>query len=177
MSADAFKSFGQILATSDNEKFARFGKIFEATARRCPGQKLELKGKTLDGKDLDWKAYRGKVVLVDFWASWCGPCIAEMPNVKEMYEKYHAKGFEVVGISLDRTRDALDKFMEKEKLPWQGLFDKDHELAKHFAVNSIPRPLLLDRQGRIVSTTARGAELGRLLEKYLATTETSSEGK
>ena len=91
-------------------------KILAAAARRfvciideskLVGQPLVLTGNTTDGAAFNWAAYRGKVVLVDFWATWCGPCRREMPNVKALYEKHKAKGFEVVGVSLDKDLDAL----------------------------------------------------------------------
>ena len=112
---------------------------------------------------------RGKPVVLNFWATWCPPCIRELPNVKKMYETYHSRGFEVIGISQDRAMEPLTKFLEKEKLPWVNLFDqeKGNGLADYYGVMSIPLAILVDQQGRVVSMEARGEELGRLLEKYL----------
>jgi thiol-disulfide isomerase/thioredoxin len=82
----------------------------------------------LDGSQLDWKSYRGKVVLVDFWATWCGPCRAEVPNVMKMYRDYHDKGFEVLGISLDDRREQAESYIKQEEIPWPTMFsDKSSE--------------------------------------------------
>src|SRR5205814_1794879 len=132
------------------------------------GNTMEVKGKTLDGKDFDLGNLKGKVVLVDFWATWCGPCVAEIPNIKKLYEKYNPQGFEVIGISLDNGAEAPKKFMEKEEMPWPCIFDgigKDTAgLADQYGVTSIPLAILVDRKGRVVSMRARGPELTRLLE-------------
>lgn len=153
----------------------------KATARRVglPGNTMQIDGKKLDGSPFDWESYRGKVVLVDFWATWCGPCIAELPNVKENYTKYHDKGFDVVGISLDRSREPLEKFIEKEELPWTQMYDEEiqkgkgwnHPVAEHYGISAIPAVILVDKEGKVVSLNARGPELGKLLEKLLGKAE------
>jgi thiol-disulfide isomerase/thioredoxin len=171
LAAKAYTDLGKALTESSNAQFARAGKMLEGSARRItlPGKVMNLTGKTMEGKEVSLKDYRGKVVLVDFWATWCGPCIAELPNVRKLYKQYHDKGFEVVAISVDANKDALVKFLEKEKLPWVCIHDVpgDESLSNHFGVMFIPLPILVDREGRVVSMNARGPELERLLEKHV----------
>lgn len=122
------------------------------------------------GKPLDLSAYAGKVVLVDFWATWCGPCVAELPNVTAAYEKYHAKGFEIIGISLDKNREALDEFIKKHNMPWRQYFDGlgwQNKVSSRFGIDSIPATFLVDGQGRIVARDLRGDDLDKKLAELL----------
>ena len=109
-------------------------------------------------------------MLVDFWATWCGPCVAEIPNVLEQYEKYHAKGFEVVGVSLDEDRGALEKFVDEQKIPWPILFEKSegegwrHPLSTFYGIRGIPTVILIGRDGNVITLDARGEKLGKQLD-------------
>jgi thiol-disulfide isomerase/thioredoxin len=125
LAAEAYTSFGKALASAADKKVAEFGRMLEGAGRRLnlPGKEFEIEGKTLDGKAINLKSYRGKVVLVDFWATWCLPCRAELPNIKKMYDTYRDKGFDVLGVSVDNKDEALAKFLASEKLPWKSLQD------------------------------------------------------
>ena len=138
------------------------------------GKPMKIDGTLLDGKPVDWESYRGKVVLVDFWATWCGPCRAEIPNVLEMYEAYHDKGFDVLGISLDDTAEAAQKYVAENKLPWSSIFPKNEDergwnnpLVAYYGITGIPTAILVDKDGKVVNRNARGPVLGEELEKLL----------
>ena len=171
---ELYETFGKLFAQSKDKKLARYAKRkilkqSDSPLAHLVGKPLELEGTTVDGRPFDWKQYRGKVVLVDFWATWCGPCVREIPNLLKAYEKYHDRGFEVVGISLDQDREALEEFLEKHNIPWATLFDEEaagvHPMARKYGIRAIPAPILVDRQGKVVHTAARGPMLWKLLEK------------
>ena len=130
----------------------------------------DFEEKDTAGKPLSVANHKGKVVLIDFWATWCGPCVAELPNVLKTYETYHGKGFEIVGISLDRDEQALTTFTKKRTMAWQQFFDGkgwENKLAEKYGIQSIPATFLLDGEGKIVARDLRGEALGAQVAKML----------
>lgn len=126
-----------------------------------------VEGKSIDGKAVGTTALKGKVVLIDFWATWCPPCRGEIPHVLAAYEKYHAKGFEVISVSLDRDEEALTKFVAEKKLLWPQIYEGAAEIAEKFGVESIPTTYLIGADGKIVGRDLRGEELSEKLEELL----------
>ena len=132
---------------------------------------VELQFTTVDSKDVDLALMRGKVVLVDFWASWCGPCIAEMPNVVSTYGKLHPKGFEILGISLDQDKDKMQEAMKKHGMVWAQYFDGEgwkNKISSKYGIDSIPATWLIDKKGMLRASGLRGEALAQAVAKLLA---------
>jgi thiol-disulfide isomerase/thioredoxin len=131
-----------------------------------------ITGNDLAGKPVSLDEYKGKVVLLDFWATWCGPCVGELPNVIAAYNKYHPKGFDVVGISLDQpdSRAKLTSFIKEKNMPWRQIYDGKFwqaANAKAYGVQAIPFTLLIGKDGKIAAVGARGEELAPAIEAAL----------
>ena len=121
----------------------------------------------LDGTPISLSDYRGKMVLLNFCAKWCGFCAPEMPYIKEAYEHHHKHGFDVIGVSLDENEAELREFIEEHNIPWLQIFDGkgwNSELARYFGIKSVPSQWLIDRDGKIISVETRGEQLGQLIK-------------
>jgi peroxiredoxin len=156
-----------------------------AAAKRAAGLLARLTGefavgrpfpafavRDLDGHALSPANFKGKVVLVDFWAMWCAPCVKELPNVVQAYQKFHAAGFEIIGVSLDRQGDRarLVEFTRAHDMPWPQFFDGrywQNQLAVQYGVHSIPATFLIDREGNIAAINLRGPALEAKLAALL----------
>lgn len=127
--------------------------------------------KDTDGKPLSIAGHKGRIVLVDFWATWCQACLLELPNVLNVYGKYHDKGFDIIGVSLDVEQSTLERFIKESKITWPQYFDGkmwDNKLAAQYGVNIAPTTYLLDGDGKIIGKNLRGPALETAVAKALA---------
>lgn len=140
-----------------------------STAGRKPAPDFELERP--DGETVQLSDYRGKVVLIDFWASWCGPCVRALPELMEIKKGFADRDLQVVGVSLDRSREKYEQFVRRHGMDFPQNFDGkqwNNEVARLYGVRSIPRTVLLDREGRIAQVNARGRALQAAIERLLA---------
>lgn len=129
-----------------------------AIGRKAP----EFTAKTVDGKEFKLSDQRGRFVLIDFWATWCAPCVAELPTVKKVYEEFGASGFTVVSISFDRNAETAAKYMREKEMPWTQIWAENGAngpLAQLYGVSGIPATFLIDPDGNIVAMDLRGPKL------------------
>lgn len=160
-------------AESDTTEVQKVSEDLKGFSRmiNLSGNPIRVVGKTLEGEELAWESLRGKVVLVDFWATWCGPCVGEFPLMKQLYETYHQHGFEVVGISLDDSKADVQQFVSDRELPWiivcnaegddyNGFSDEN---ARYYGISGIPQMIFVGKDGIVQATDARGEKLAKLL--------------
>jgi len=150
---------------------------FTGPLKRMMGASLDLYGRTLDDREFDWKALRGKYVLVEFTATWCGPCKLEIPGMLAAYRQYKDKDFEIVSVYIWQSEfdpvATVKTFVEEEQLPWIIVVEELTEKAGQpkqgqvYNIEGVPTMLLIDKEGKVISTEARGGELQRLLKEML----------
>lgn len=128
----------------------------------------EMKDFSIDGKSLAELCKGNKVVILDFWASWCRPCRAEIPNLKEIYNKHHDKGFEIISVSIDNDDAAWKKALEQEQLPWTNFRDADDAVSKLYKVSAVPTMYVLDGGHKLVAENLRGEELAKKIDELMA---------
>ncbi|MCS7304365.1 MAG: TlpA family protein disulfide reductase [Thermoguttaceae bacterium] len=182
LAVQAYRQFSQLAAKSNLPVAQQIAKRWEAVIRRLEllGKPIEIKGYTLDGKEFDWEKFRqGKVVLIDFWATWCGWCIKEIPELKRLYEAYRDRGFEIVGISGDQNREELEKFLQNTPIPWTILYGKDgpSPTIEYYGISAWPTMLLVGKDGNVISLNARGEKLREELHRLLGPAEEKQDPK
>jgi thiol-disulfide isomerase/thioredoxin len=157
--------FGSVLGEEDPRP---------ALAKHHLNLPAKLSGITLEGKPFDIETRRGKVVLVDFWATWCMPCREELPRLKRIYDRYHDDGLEVIGVSLDTSKDKVSDFVKREGISWPQIYTDipgeqgwENPLLYQYTVRSIPYTLLVDRKGTIVASGLIGSSLEDAVENVM----------
>lgn len=138
------------------------------------GQSLSIDGSLLDGTPFEWHTYAGKVVLLDFWATWCEPCLKEIPNIRKNYDRFHDQGFDVVGINLDDDPQDVDTYLQQKPLPWKTVVSGDPSAtgfgnpnAVRCGVEAIPFLVLVGKDGKVVGIHVRGERLAAEIKKQL----------
>ncbi len=167
--ADIAQAYIQKFSTKNPEAVAAIKSGLDKAMRLMVGSVAPDFGQeTPDGKILKLSDLRGKYVLIDFWASWCGPCRRENPNVVRMYERFKEKGFEILGVSLDQNRDSWLNAIAGDGLKWPQVSDLKgwaNAVAKNYEVNSIPKTILIDPKGVIIAKDLRGSSLENMLSQ------------
>ena len=168
---EAMPALVERMEASPNARVRELGTARRSVLRALE-KPLDLVFTALDGRPVDTSAWRGKVVLVDFWATWCVPCIDAMPKLRELYARYHAQGLEIVNISVDQAaaRPALEKLVARLELPWPQAFDGKGprtEYAVRYGVGPIPHVLLAGRDGMIAAVNPRGERLETEIRRLL----------
>ena len=165
--------FLPILKKSEDPEVIQLTEMIESANRIASlvGNEMEFEAILLNGEQINLKDLQGKVVLVDFWATWCGPCLAEIPNMKKMYEKYHDKGFEIIAYSVDDEIADIEEFEKEQPHAWlvassvksveKGL--KDY--CEFYGITGIPRMFLIGKDGKVINTEIRGPQLNKALEE------------
>ncbi len=166
-----FKRFGDLFASSADLKLSRYGKQLAKPPEESSdliGQVAEVTGSGLDGEVVDLKDFRGKVVVVDFWATWCPPCVREIPNVLKLYEELNGEGLEVIGVNLDSDLDDVIEFTEERKIPWHNIVGETaQKLSDDFNVRGIPTVMLIDQHGKVVAVKNRIGDLESQIRELL----------
>jgi thiol-disulfide isomerase/thioredoxin len=155
---------GNILVEEFHNKVKKFGSL------RVGFAPPDIALPDTSGKIIKLSSLKGKVVLIDFWASWCGPCRREIPYVKQAYDAYHSKGFEVYGVSLDKNGESWKATIRSEKMNWIHVSELKYwqsEIVTQYGIESIPFMILLDKDGKIVAKNLRGASLNQKVSELI----------
>ena len=170
---EVYTAISTAFKASPNEGLAKLAEQITGSYERRSsliGNPFTVEGTDLNGQEFDWTQYKGKIVLVDFWATWCGPCLEEMPNIRENYDRYHAQGFEVVGVNLDEDMQSLQRFVSFQDLPWPSVMGADasmrgwnNPMIQKCGITSIPFLVLVGRDGIVLATNVRGDALDEKL--------------
>ena len=167
--SDAAKWYGRVVSDFSSSPIAT--KAAGAKRRlESVGSSIQLRGKTIDGRAVDLSAYRGKTVLIHYWATWCEPCKEDLKTIKALQARYGAKGFAPIGINLDSEANSLKEYLRTTSLSWPQLFESgglDSRLANELGVMTVPTMMLIDKSGRVVRRNVHSTELDTELQRLL----------
>lgn len=166
--------------TKDFPKSATAQKAAGAVRRlKSPGQTITLRGNALQGGTVDLSSYRGKVVLVHYWSTWCEPCKADMAKIKELYARYGQRGFDVIGVNLDNSAATAQQYLTANRFPWKHISDEgglDGRMANEMGVMTLPLMVLVDKQGKVANRNANMADLETELQRLLGSGQAANSG-
>ena len=163
-------AFLEKLSNDSNPELAEGAKA-ALTKARLVGRKLDLSFVDSEGRAVDLSQLSGKVVLIDFWASWCPDCAREMPQVQEVFRTFESKGFAILGISLDKDRRAMDSYIAKHLIPWPQYFDGKgwkNDLVTKYSVHEIPEMWIINKKGIVETTSADVTQLASTVQRLVA---------
>jgi thiol-disulfide isomerase/thioredoxin len=182
VAGEIYAAIYEAFKTNSNAELAKMAEqTWTSYERRTSlvGNPFSVEGTDLAGLKFDWTKYEGKVVLVDFWATWCAPCLEEIPNIRENYDRYHDQGFEVVGVNMDEDMQSLRKFIEFYKVPWPSVLGDDpsmrgwdHPMIEKYGVTALPFLVLVGRDGIALATNVRGDALDEKLAELFPAGDT-----
>ncbi len=182
---ETFREFGELYSNSKDGTDTAFGKKLLGLSRRydLPGNTMSLSGKAADSRNVSLADFKNKVVLIEFWTTWCGPCMEALPTMRDYYAEYREKGFEIIGINEDQNLKGLQKFLEKESMPWVVICDiatgeqGGTRIADQFGVGEYPTMILIGRNGKVIATDFDQKFLARELPKLFAGTPSNTGRK
>lgn len=180
---EAYKSFAEIFRKKGDKSLDDVILLLESNGRRLDmlGKEYKLVGTDFAGEGFDVMSLRGKYVLVYFWASASQACEQEHPYMLSVYNKYKDRGFAIVGVGLDETKDEAQAFIKKLAIPWANIWDSRKngvsKVMESYGVSAVPTLILLDKEGKVITLEARGLLLGKALEKLLPNAPTGNEEK
>ncbi len=170
-----YQLLDELLTDDERPEMQSLRVNLKANIRRLDllGESFELQASTVDGNAINTAELKGKYLIVSFFVTWSKPCLEELPRLKAQYEKYHARGLEVIGVSLDHDPQALAKFLDNAVLPWPVIHDNAEDpldsIRLKFGISALPTVLLINKEGTVVSLEALGSELERLMQLLFET--------
>lgn len=174
LSAKAYEQIAEVLSQTGRSDVIDISKQFQRMAKRMRlvGQPFEMEGLLISKEPIDWASYRGKVVLVYYWATWSVPSVTDLPNLKSLYQGYSSKGFDIIGVSKDTNMVALERFIAKNQITWSNLYnfseeEEEQPIAQKYGVVSIPYRVLVDKDGKVIKLNPTSTELSETLLKLL----------